>query len=62
MNLRQKQKNIVNDAIIKEIIEAVDSLEYGQIHIVVHNFQIVQFDKTEKTRFDDIWQIEKGGG
>jgi hypothetical protein len=62
MSLRQEQKNIVNDAIIKEIIEALNSLEYGHIQITVHNSRIVQIDKTEKTRFDDIWLIEKGGG
>lgn len=62
MSLRQEQKNIVNDAIIKEIIEALNSLEYGYIQITVHNSRIVQIDKTEKTRFDDIWLIEKGGG
>lgn len=62
MSLKQDQKNIVNDAIIKEIIEALNSLKYGHIHITVHNSKIVQIDKTEKSRFDDIWLIEKGGG
>ena len=61
MSLKQNQKNIVNDAIVKEIIEAVNSLKYGYIQITVHNSQIVQIDKTEKTRFDDVWQVEKGG-
>lgn len=56
------QKNIVNDAIIKEIVEALNDLKYGQIQVTVHNSKIVQIDKTEKTRFDDIWFIEKGGG
>ena len=62
MSIRQNQKNIVNDAIIKEIIDALNNLKYGQIHITVHNSKIVQIDKTEKVRFDDIWLIEKGGG
>ena len=62
MSSKQNQKNIVNDAIIKEIVEALNSLKYGYLHITVHNSKIVQIDKTEKTRFDDIWLVEKGGG
>ncbi len=62
MSLKQDQKNIVNDAIIKEIIETLSSLKYGHVQITVHNFKVVQIDKTEKTRFDDVWLIEKGGG
>mgnify|MGYP001562669462 CR=1 FL=1 len=62
MSLKQEQKNIVNDAIVKEIIETLNTLKYGYIQITVHNSQIVQIDKTEKTRFDDIWLTERGGG
>ncbi len=62
MSSKQNQKNIVNDAIIKEIVEALNSLKYGYLYITVHNSKIVQIDKTEKTRFDDIWLVEKGGG
>ena len=62
MTLRQTNKNIVNDAIIKEIIETLSSLKYGHVQITVHNSKVVQIDKTEKVRFDDIWLIEKGGG
>jgi hypothetical protein len=59
MSLRQ---NIVNDAIIKEIIEKLNTLKYGEVRISVHNSKIVQIEKTEKTRFDDVWFMEKGGG
>lgn len=62
MSLKQDQKNIVNDAIIKEIIETLNSLKYGHVQITVHNSKVVQIDKTEKVRFDDVWLIEKGGG
>lgn len=61
MSLKQNQRNIVNDVIIKEIIEAVNNLDYGHIHITVHNSKIVQVDKTKKTRFDEAWLIKKGG-
>ena len=62
MGLKQNDKSAVNQAILKEIIRSVNSLEYGYVQITVHNSKIVQIDKTEKTRFDDIWLLEKGGG
>lgn len=62
MGLKQNDKSAVNEAILKEIIRAVNSLEYGYVQITVHNSKIVQIDKTEKTRLDDIWLLEKGGG
>lgn len=62
MGLKESQKSIVNDAIIKGIVEALNSLKYGYIQITVHNSRVVQIDKTEKTRFDDIYRIEDGGG
>lgn len=62
MSVKQEVKNIVNDAIVKEIIETVNGLKYGYVQITVHNSKIVQIDKNEKTRFDNIWLTEKGGG
>ncbi len=61
MGLKQNN-NTLNEVIVKEIIRAVNSLKYGYVQITVHNSKIVQIDKTEKTRFDDIWLLEKGGG
>ncbi|MEW6089202.1 MAG: YezD family protein [bacterium] len=57
MNLKRKQ-NIVNDAILKDIIEKLDRLKYGCVQITVHNGKIIQIDKTEKTRFDEVWYVE----
>lgn len=62
MSSKQNQKNIVNEAIMKEIIEALNSLKYGYVQITVHNSRIVQIDRTEKTRLDDIWHVENGEG
>lgn len=59
MSLRQ---NIVNDAIIKEIIEKLNTLRYGEVRVSVHNSRITQIEKVEKTRFDDVWLVEKGDG
>ena len=57
-----KTKNIVNDAIIKNIADAVVGLKFGTIAIKVHNSKIIQIDVTEKKRFDDVWLIGEGGG
>jgi hypothetical protein len=61
MGLKQS-KNILNETILKEIKDAVDSLEYGSIIIKVHNKKIIQIEVTEKKRFDDVWKLEEGGG
>ena len=62
MSKSTKNKNIVNDAIIKDISDAVTSLDFGTIAIKVHNSKIIQIEVTEKKRFDDVWQIGEGGG
>jgi len=55
-------KNIVNDAIVKEISDAAGSLEYGAVTIKVHDRKIIQIEIIERKRFDDVWKIEEGGG
>jgi hypothetical protein len=62
MNSNYQLKNIINDDLIKEIIKAVDSLQYGYVQIVIHNNKIVQIDRTEKTRLEGISIYEEGGG
>jgi hypothetical protein len=62
MSVRQNPKNIVNDAIIKDIASAVGSLEYGSVMIKVHDKKIIQIEVAEKKRFDDVWRLEGGGG
>ena len=62
MSLKQHPKNIVNDAIIKEINDAVGTLEYGAVTFKVHDRKIIQIEIAEKKRFDDIWKVEEGGG
>lgn len=56
------QKNIINDAIIKDISESVRGLSFGTVMIKVHNAKIVQIEVTQNKRFDDVWTAEGGGG
>ena len=62
MSKIKKNKNIVNDAIVKDIAGVVETLDYGTIEIKVHDSKIVQVEVTEKKRFDDVWQTMGGGG
>lgn len=62
MSLKQQPRNILNDAIIKEIRDAVGTLDYGVVTIKVHDTKIIQIEVTQRTRFDEVWKIEKGGG
>jgi hypothetical protein len=57
-----KQKNIVHDAILKDIGEAIGRLAFGVITIKIHKSKIVQIEVTESKRFDDVWTVEGGAG
>lgn len=56
------QKNVINDAIIKDISESVRGLSFGTVTIKIHNSKIVQIEVTQNKRFDDVWTAEGGGG
>jgi len=62
MSIKQNSKNILNDAILREIRAAVESLEYGTVAIKVHDKRIVQIETMQRKRFDDVWKLEEGGG
>ncbi|MBF0331725.1 MAG: DUF2292 domain-containing protein [Candidatus Omnitrophica bacterium] len=56
------QKNIVNDAIIKDISDSIHGLSYGTVTITVHNDKITQIEVSRKSRFDDVWMVHEAGG
>ncbi|MDD5097512.1 MAG: YezD family protein [Candidatus Omnitrophica bacterium] len=52
MNINTKaSKNIVNDAIIKDIAQTVDSLEYGTVTVKIHDRKITQVEVAERKTF-----------
>jgi hypothetical protein len=57
----QNNKNIINDAIIKDISDSIHGLRFGTVVISVHDSRIVQIEVAEKNRFDDIWHAQGGG-
>ncbi len=62
MAMQPVNKNIVNDAIIKDISDSIHGLKYGTVTITVHNARIVQMEISQKSRFDDVWIVQDGGG
>jgi len=52
----------VNETIIKKIAELVKNIQFGSILIKIHDAKIVQVEVTEKSRFENMWFMEKGGG
>jgi hypothetical protein len=62
MGLKQdSNEQAANDAIIKDIRNAIIGLDYGTVTIKVHNAKITQIEITQKKRYDD-GLVEKGGG
>ena len=59
--METEQKNIVNDAILKNIHDAVRGLGTGVVMIRVKASKIVSIETTQQQNFEDIW-IEEGGG
>lgn len=61
-NEQARKKNIINDAIIKDISDSVHGITYGTVTIKINNSKIVQIEVTQNKRFDDVWVAEGGGG
>ncbi len=59
---QDNNKKGTNDAIIKDIRNAVAGLDYGTVTIKVHNSKITQIEITQKRRYEDSGIVEKGGG
>ena len=59
---KSSNENVVNDAIVRDIRNAIADLDYGTVTIKVHNSKIVQVEITQKKRFGDGGLVEKGGG
>ncbi len=62
--MQMSGKNIVNDAIIKDLADKIHGIEDGTVIVSIYNSRIVQIDitKTEKRRFDEVWMLENGEG
>ncbi|GED31672.1 YezD family protein [Brevibacillus centrosporus] len=45
-----KKREALDDQLRERVLKALEGLEYGSIHIVVHDSQVVQIERTEKYR------------
>ena len=50
------QKITDETEIEQHILEAIRSLKYGAVEVMIHDSRIVQVEKTEKTRFEQTRQ------
>ena len=62
MNGRHEPRDAAAEAVMQELRRIIEKLAYGTITIKVHNARITQLEITEKRRFDEAWEFEKGGG
>ncbi|MFC5405584.1 YezD family protein [Cohnella soli] len=44
----------VDERWLSRIAEQVNGLEYGEVNIVVHDGRIVQIERKERKRYDDV--------
>ncbi|MCX5646711.1 MAG: YezD family protein [Phycisphaerae bacterium] len=59
---KQESRNVPTDAVIQGLKKAIEALKYGMIIIKVHNGKIAQVEITEKRRFNEPLEFEKGDG
>lgn len=52
----------LDDIWAERILNSVAGLEYGSVHIVVHDGKIVQIERTERKRFDSASNPRKADG
>ena len=50
---RAKNMNITENEKVETIVRLLADIEFGSLHIIVHNGQITQIDRTEKKRFSN---------
>jgi hypothetical protein len=59
---KDNSKKLLNDSILRDIGDAVGSLDYGIVTIKVQDSKIIQIEVTKRKRFDEAWKLEGGAG
>ncbi len=47
---------------LTKVLEAIKSIKYGYVQVIVQDSKVVQIDRTEKTRLDRKWVTDEKGG
>jgi len=63
MEAELMNKLYANDAdLLKRIADSLTGIQFGSVHIVIHDGKIVQIERTEKRRFDQPTRHTGGEG
>jgi len=62
MRSTHESREALMDNVLEELVKAIRRLTYGTITIKVHNAKITQMEITEKRRFGEQADFEKGDG
>lgn len=46
--------------LLRELLEALRSIRYGAVELVIHDGRVVQLERREKVRFDAITEYKRG--
>jgi hypothetical protein len=57
---KEKTKRSLNETILRNIGDAVESLDYGIVTVKVQDSKIVQVEVTKRRRFDEVWRTDEG--
>ncbi len=60
--MKEELKNKNEDVLIAHILNAVKSIQYGYIQLIVQDSQVVQIERTEKFRLDGQNSLNLKGG
>ena len=59
-----RERKLLNDTIIQDLVEKIQGIELGTITISVYDSRIVRVDitTTKQQRYDDVWLLSNGAG
>jgi hypothetical protein len=46
----REKPSTANGDLVRQILDAIESVRYGQVQIIIQDSRVVQIDKTEKLR------------
>ncbi len=44
-------KRQIDESLVERILRSLEGLEYGSVHIIIHDSKITQIERVEKQRF-----------
>jgi hypothetical protein len=46
--------------LLRELVDALRSIRYGAVELVIHEGRVVQLERREKVRFDAVTEYKRG--